>query len=87
MNLQLSKIRKHYRRLFNQTSFRAELHVHFAVPEPFWKESFEENGIIIRNRGLSRRETFRKGDRTISPNSSFAHRVRTSNWLVLLDST
>ena len=46
MNLQLSKMRKHYRRLFNQTSFRTELHVHFAVPEPFWKESFEENSII-----------------------------------------
>ena len=36
MNLQLSKMRKYYRRLLNQRSFRTELHVmHFAVPKPF----------------------------------------------------
>ena len=65
MNLQLSKMPKHYRRLFNQTSFRTELYVHFAVPEPFWNESFEENS-TIRNRGLPRLETLRK-DRSSFP--------------------
>ena len=75
MNLQLSKMPKHYRMLFNQTSFRTELHVHFAVPEPFWKESFEEKS-SIRNRGLLRLETLRK-DGSIFP--KFIVRSQTSD--------
>ena len=67
MKLQLSKMRQYKRGLFNQTSFRSELHVHFLCgPRAVcWKQPFEENS-IIRNRGLPRRETPRK-DGPISP--------------------
>ena len=52
MNFQLSKMRKHYWRRFNQTSFRTELHVYFAVPEPFRKEEcFEENMYLEESKG------------------------------------
>ena len=40
MNFQFSKImRKHAQRIFNQTSFRIELHMHFAVPKAFVERS------------------------------------------------
>ena len=87
MNLQLSKMQKHYPGLFNQTSFLAdEVHVQFEVPGPFIGR------IILRKIALLEIAGFRvvKPREKTGPfpkNYPFAHRSRTSNWLVPLDST
>ena len=87
MNLQLSKMRQYKRRLFNQTSFRSELHVvHFAVPEPFIGSSILRKITLLEIAGF-RVVKPREKTGPFPQNSSFAHNVRTSNWLVLLDCT